>query len=77
MPEINDQQYQKIRRITKVCPSRDTANEVARIGYALDGDDAELLARVAEYLLDVRQALRGGRRTLKVGRHWPSDDGTP
>lgn len=77
MPEISQEQEQQLRAITKRCPSREKANQVARIGLSLDGYDAELIAAVAEYLLDVRQVLRGGKRTLSGGSKWPSDSGKP
>jgi hypothetical protein len=36
----------------------------------MDGDDAALLDDLAEWLLDARQTLRGGRRDLAAGRRW-------
>lgn len=63
-----------LNRLRKNVPSRERAEEVRRIGLSLDGDDARLLEEVAEFLLDARQTLRGGRREVHGGRHWPQDE---
>ena len=70
---MSDQNQQALNRLRKNTPSREVAEQVRRIALALDGDDAALLNRVAEYLLDARQTLRGGRREVPGGRHWPQD----
>ncbi len=71
-----DQQEQMLNRVRKKAPSRDKAEAVHRIALFLedDSDDQVLLMEVSEFLLDVRQALRGGRRRTKGSRHWDMED---
>lgn len=73
---MTTQQEQLINRIRKTAPSREAAEDVRRIALSLpDGsDDQALLLRVADFLLDARQALRGGRRDVAGGRHWPHEE---
>ena len=61
-----------LNRIRKACPGRERIEDIRRIGISIDGPDGALLLEVAEYLLDVRQVLRGGRREIDGGRSWPS-----
>ncbi len=70
------QQEQMLNRIRKTAPSRDKAESVHRIALFLedDSDDQKLLMEVSEFLLDVRQALRGGRRRTKGSRHWDMEE---
>ena len=68
---VTTQQFlDDINRLRNTVPSRDAAEDVRRISLALDGDDAALLDRVAEFLLDARQVLRGGKRNVRGSRHW-------
>lgn len=60
----------ELNRLRKACPSRERSEDVRRIGLSLDGPDQELLVSVADSLLDVRHALRGGTRDVPGGRHW-------
>ncbi len=70
------QREQILNRVTKTAPSRDKAEAVHRIALFLedDSDDQVLLMEVSEFLLDVRQALRGGRRRTKGSRLWDMED---
>lgn len=70
------QQEQMLNRARKTAPSRDKAEAVRRIALFLedDSDDQRLLMEVSEFLLDVRQALRGGRRSVGGSRHWNMED---
>ncbi len=60
---------QQINRLRNTVPSRQKAVDLQRIALFLDGDDAELLNRISEFLLDARQALRGGERSIPV-KNW-------
>ena len=73
---INIQQEQMLNRVRKTAPSRDKAESVNRIALFLEdgSDDQRLLMEVSEFLLDVRQALRGGRRRNPGSRHWNMED---
>ena len=72
---MNDKQLseQRIARIRKRCPSRETIIEVQRVALSLDGEDERLLMATADFLLEVRQALRGGRLNVSGGKHWFDD----
>lgn len=59
-----------LARLRRTAPSREFADELRRLALTLDGDDAAMLDRAAEFLLDARQTLRGGRRELAGGRHF-------
>ena len=63
---------QDINRLRNRVPSREAAEDVRRLSLTLDGTDAALLDSVADFLLDARQALRGGRRDVRGSRHWES-----
>jgi len=65
---------QELNRVRKRAPSRERAEEVRRIGLLLDGEDQALLFEVADFLLDVRRALRGSRRDVSGGRYWSVAD---
>ena len=56
--------------VRKRIPARHHAEEVRRLSLTMDGEDAQLLNDVAELLLDLRQAARGGTREVKGSRHW-------
>jgi len=68
-------------RVKDIAPSRDKANELRRIalllraqsGMGVYDEDANMLDELAETLLDIRQAVRGGSREKQV-RNW-NDDG--
>ncbi len=62
----------ELNRLRKLCPSRERAEEVRRIGLSLEGSDASLLLEVTEFLLDARRVLRGGRRDVSGGKNWDS-----
>ena len=72
---MTDMQTQMLNRARKNTPSREKAEAVHRIALFLedDSDDQKLLFEVSEFLLDVRQAFRGGRREIGGSRHWPND----
>lgn len=61
-----------LARLRKAAPSREFADELRRLALSMDGDDAAMLDRAAEFLLDARQTLRGGRREPAGGRHFPT-----
>jgi len=67
----DQQQQEAMNRIRKRAFSREVCEDVRRIGLSLEGDDEALLVSVADFLLDARQALRGGRREVRGSRHWP------
>ena len=67
---MTDTTQQQLNRLRNTVPSRDAAEDVRRLSLTMDGDDAALLDRVADFLLDARQALRGGRRDPRGSRHW-------
>ena len=71
-------QEMALNRLRKSAPSRETAEDVRRIALSLpDGSQDQLtLLAAAEFLLDARQVLRGGRREVSGGRHWPSEERT-
>lgn len=73
---LTDQQWQALRGIKKRMISRENAEELRRIAVYLgtDTDDGALVERAADLLLDMRQALNGGRRNVRSSRHWPEDD---
>lgn len=73
---LTDQQWQALRGVKKRAMSRENAEELHRIAVFLgtDTEDGALVAQAAELILDVRQALRGGRRNVRSSRHWPEDD---
>ena len=62
----------EIKRLRKRVPRREIAEDVRRIGLSLpdDSDDQAILFRVAEFLLDARQVLHGGKRNVRGSRHW-------
>jgi len=70
------QREQLLNKVRKTAPGRDKAEAVHRIALFLedDSDDQKLLIEISEFLLDVRQALRGGRRRTKGSRHWDMED---
>jgi len=72
---VTDMQTQMLNRARKNTPSREKAEQVHRIALFLEdgSDDQMLLMEVSEFLLDVRQAFRGGRREIGGSRHWPND----
>ena len=61
-----------MKRLRKLVPRREIAEDVRRIGMSLpDGsDDQAIQFRVAEFLLDARQILHGGKRNVRGSRHW-------
>lgn len=65
---------QQINRLRNTVPSREAAEDVRRLSLTMDGADAALLDRVAEFLLDARHALKGGRRDVRGSRHWDLDN---
>ena len=60
---------QQINRLRNTVPSRQKAVDLQRLALTMDGDDADLLNRVSDFLLDARQALRGGLRDIPV-KNW-------
>lgn len=68
----NEYNTNDLNRLRKACPSRERADELRRIALSLDGPDEVLLSEVAEFILDARQVLRGGRREIEGGRSWPT-----
>ena len=66
-------QLQAFNKLRKRCPSRETIVEMQRIALSLDGDDEVLAMDMADFLLEVRQALRGGRLNMSGGKHWFND----
>ena len=64
---------QDIARLRKRALSRERCEDIRRIARTLDGYDEALLDTVADYLLDIRQTLRGGRLDVYGSRHWPSE----
>lgn len=73
---LTDQQWQALRGIKKRLISRENAEQLRRIAVFLgtDTEDGALVEQAADLLLDMRQALRGGRRNVRASRHWPEDD---
>ena len=52
-------------------PSRERADDLHRMAMTVpDPVDAATLHDVADLLLDLRQAHRGGRRDVRGSRHW-------
>ncbi len=67
----------ELNRLRKLCPSRERAEDIRRIGLSLEGTDESLLLEVADFLLDVRGVLRGGRHDPSGGKNWDDPDGPP
>lgn len=71
---------QAFGRVKNIAPTRDKANELRRIalllraqsGMGVYDEDANMLDELAETLLDIRQAVRGGSREKKA-RNWHED----
>lgn len=63
-------------KVAKRAFSREKCEELRAIGMSLDESDqpdeaaAALVEEAVELLLDVRQAVRGGRRNIRGSRHW-------
>ena len=67
----------RLRSVTKRLPNRDRIESIRSVailmGEAGDPEMGALLESVTEMLLDLRVAMRGGRRTPAASRHWPQD----
>ena len=80
MLKAEGKKIQAFGRVKNIAPSRDKANELRRIALLLRAqsgmgtydEDANLLDEIAETLLDIRQAVRGGSRE-KQSRNWHED----
>jgi hypothetical protein len=67
-------------RVKNIAPGRSVATELQRIalllraqsGMGVYDEDANMLDELAETLLDIRQAVRGGSREKQV-RNWHED----
>ena len=70
MPRDHDQEM-AMSRVRKRAFSREKCEELRAIGLMQDDeDDMLMVTEAAELLLDVRQAVRGGRRMVRGSRHW-------
>ena len=67
---VRIQREQALARVRKRAWSREKCEELRAVGLMLDGDDSELVMDAAELLLEVRQAMRGGRLNVRGSRHW-------
>jgi len=66
-------QLQALNRLRKDALSREAVVEVQRMAMSLEGKEEALMWKVADFLLDVRQVLRGGKVNIRGGKHWPDD----
>ena len=69
---MTDRHTHDLNRLRNTALSREDAEDVRRLALCMDGDDAALLDRAADFLLDARQVLRGGRKDVRGSRHWTS-----
>ena len=69
---MSDQaQEQALARVRKNAFSREKCENLRAIGLMQDDLVAmTLIQEAVELLLDVRQAMRGGRRNVRGSRHW-------
>lgn len=78
---MSNDQERRMARVRKKAPSRERAYKMQRIALSLcldhvepfpegctDCNDAAFLLEMSEFLLDVRQAFRGGAREVGSGR---------
>ena len=68
----SNEQAQAMQRVKKRAFSRERCEELRAVGLVLDamGYNPDICEEAAELLLDLRQAVRGGRRTIRGSRHW-------
>ena len=66
------QQQQRMARVKKNAWSRERCEELFAIANMQDDfESAEIVAEAAQFLLEVRQAFRGGRLNVRgSARHW-------
>lgn len=63
-----------LRRLTKTVPNRAFAEDIRRLALSMDDEyEAAALDRTADFLLDARQVLRGGRKNVRGSRHYQDD----
>ena len=68
---MDQRQEQAMARVRKRAFSREKCENLRAVGLMLDNsDDSELVMQAAELLLDVRQAMRGGKLNVRGSRHW-------
>ena len=60
-----------LRGALKRLPSRDRIDDMHRIAMTIpDPIDAVIIDTMADLLMDIRHAVRGGRRDIRGSRHW-------
>lgn len=62
---------QTLAFVAKRLPSREVIEQLR--SCTLLADDGDKFESVIENLLDIRQAVKGGRRDVRGSRHWPSE----
>jgi len=70
---MNEEQAQReaMAKVKKRAFSRERCEELRAVGMTLkDQADTDLVDDAVELLLDLRQAVRGGRRNVRGSRHW-------
>ena len=72
-PLSPQQQLQALNALRKTALSREAIVEVQRMAMSLEGDEEALMWRVADFLLEARQVLRGGKLNISSGKHWFND----
>lgn len=72
---MTDYNTDDLNRLRNTVPSRNVAEDMRRLGLGSDNPaDLVLADRVADFLLDARQVLKGGRRNVRGSRHWDGMD---
>jgi len=61
---------QTLNFISKRLPSRERIEDLR--ACVILADDGDSLMDIIENLLDIRQAVHGGRREVRGSRHWDS-----